>query len=110
MLLLPRHEALARHKPSNGTYIYSSSEAFTEEQEFDFLRLYNWLEYFNFRVYGFKMVFEGERPKPKFVRGYHASGHASKSDLMWVIEQIDPDVVIPDIQRMLSGLRRTLRM
>jgi len=82
-------------RPNNGTYIYSSSEAFTEEQEFDFLRLYNWLEYFKFKIYGFKMVFGGERPKPKFVRGYHASGHASKSDLMWVIEQIDPDVIIP---------------
>jgi len=41
------------------------------------------------------MDFKGERSKPNFVRGYHASGHASKGGLMRVIEQIDPDVVIP---------------
>ena len=82
-------------KPEGGSYIYSSSEAHSEEQEFDFLRLYNWLETFNFRVYGFEMVFEGERPEPRFVKGYHASGHASKDDLRRIIEQIDPDTIIP---------------
>jgi ribonuclease J len=82
-------------KPDGGVYIYSASEAFTEEQEFDFLRLYNWLETFGFEIYGFEMVFEGERPKPRFIKGYHASGHASKDDLMWMIEEIDPDIIIP---------------
>ncbi|MFX1313713.1 MAG: ribonuclease J, partial [Promethearchaeota archaeon] len=33
-------------KPQNGTYIYSSSEAFEEESEFDFVRLNNWLKHF----------------------------------------------------------------
>ncbi|RLI83566.1 ribonuclease J [Archaeoglobales archaeon] len=82
-------------KPAGGSYIYSSSEAFTEEQEFDFLRLYNWLQEFGLRIYGFEMVLEGGRQVPSFIKGYHASGHASKSDLRWVIEQIDPDVIIP---------------
>ncbi len=82
-------------KPNGGSYIYSSSEAFTEEQKFDFLRLYNWLEYFNFRIYGFEMVLEGGKLVPSFIKGYHASGHASKSDLKWVIETINPDVIIP---------------
>ena len=82
-------------KPKGGVYIYSSSEAYTEEQEFDFLRLYNWLETFNFRIYGFEIVFEGERLKPRFVRGYHASGHASKDELRWIIEEIDPDTIVP---------------
>ena len=82
-------------KPEGGVYVYSSSEAFSEEQEFDFLRLYKWLETFNFKVYGFEMVFEGERPEPRFVKGYHASGHASKDDLRWIIEQIAPDTIIP---------------
>ncbi len=81
-------------KPSGGAYIYSSSEAFTEEQVFDFLRLHKWLDHFNLRVYGFEMV-EGGELRPKFTRGYHASGHASKSDLRWVIETVDPDVIIP---------------
>lgn len=82
-------------KPEGGAYVYSSSEAFSEEQEFDFLRLYNWLRTFNFRVYGFEMAEEGGRLKPEFVKGYHASGHASKGDLRWIIESIDPDVIIP---------------
>ncbi len=42
-------------KPEGGAYIYSSSEAFSEEQEFDFLRLHHWLREFNLRVYGFKI-------------------------------------------------------
>ncbi len=82
-------------KPDGGAYIYSSSEAFSEEQEFDFLRLYNWLREFNLKVYGFKMVLKDGRLAPEFVRGYHASGHASKGDLRWIIEQVDPDVIIP---------------
>ncbi len=82
-------------KPDGGTYIYSSSEAFTEEQVFDFLRLWKWLDFFKFRIYGFKIVAEGGELRPDFVKGYHASGHASKSDLEWVIDEIDPDKVIP---------------
>jgi len=82
-------------RPDGGSYIYSSSEAFSEEQEFDFLRLYNWLQEFGLRVYGFEMVLEGGKLVPSFIRGFHASGHVSKSDLRWVIEQIDPDVIIP---------------
>jgi len=82
-------------KPEEGAYIYSSSEAFTEEQEFDFLRLYNWLKEFNLRVYGFEIVMDGGRLSPKFQRGYHASGHASKDDLRRIIDEIDPDVIVP---------------
>ncbi|RUM33142.1 MAG: ribonuclease J [Archaeoglobus sp.] len=82
-------------KPNGGSYIYSSSEAFSEEQEFDFQRLYNWLQEFGLRIYGFEMVLEGGKFVPSFIRGYHASGHASKSDLRWIIEQVDPDVIIP---------------
>jgi ribonuclease J len=33
--------------------------------------------------------------QPEFDPGYHESGHASREDLAWVIDQIDPDVVIP---------------
>jgi ribonuclease J len=78
-------------KPEGGAYVYSSSEAFSEEQEFDFVRLNNWLSRFYFETYGFRI--EGD--KPVFEKGYHASGHASKDDLRWIIETVDPDVVIP---------------
>ena len=32
---------------------------------------------------------------PEFIKGFHASGHASKSDLRWAIDTIDPDYIIP---------------
>ncbi len=79
----------------HGTYIYSSSEAFEEESEFDFIRLYNWLKHLNLQIFGFEIIEEGDRLKPKFMEGYHASGHASKSDLIKAIEIIDPDIIIP---------------
>ena len=82
-------------KPKNGTYIYSSSEAFEEESEFDFIRLNNWLKHFEFKVHGFEIVEKNGLLKPEFIKGFHASGHASKSDLTRAIETIDPDYIIP---------------
>jgi ribonuclease J len=82
-------------KPEGGTYIYSSSEAFEEEAEFDFIRLNNWLTHFGFKIYGFEISRKKDPLKPKFQKGFHASGHASKSDLIWAIETINPDVIIP---------------
>lgn len=82
-------------KPHAGTYIYSSSEAFEEESEFDFVRLNNWLKYFNFKIYGFDIVDEEGKEKPIFTKGFHASGHASKKDLTWAIDKIDPEIIIP---------------
>ena len=82
-------------KPQSGTYIYSSSEAFEEESEFDFVRLNNWLKYFNFKIYGFEIVEEEGKEKPIFTKGFHASGHASKKDLTWAIDKIDPEIIIP---------------
>ncbi|UCC19736.1 MAG: MBL fold metallo-hydrolase [Promethearchaeota archaeon] len=82
-------------KPTQGTYIYSSSEAFEEESEFDFQRLYNWLNHIGFEIFGFEIIKKSGRLKPKFMEGYHASGHASKSDLIKVIDIVDPDIIIP---------------
>ncbi|HII60949.1 MBL fold metallo-hydrolase [Pyrococcus horikoshii] len=78
--------------PDGGTYIYSSSEAFGEEQVFSFLRLWNWLQYFGFEVHGFRVDKYG---KPIFEKGFHASGHISREELRKVIDEIDPDYVIP---------------
>jgi len=83
-------------KPEGGTYIYSSSEAFSEEQEIDFRRLNAWLDHFGFDIFGFSMVGKDpETAKPEFEKGYHASGHLSQEDLIRAIEEIDPDIVIP---------------
>jgi ribonuclease J len=78
--------------PNGGVYIYSSSEAFGEEQSFSFLRLWNWLQYFGFKIHGFRVDKNGNLI---FERGLHASGHLSKEEIVEVIEKIDPDVIIP---------------
>jgi ribonuclease J len=82
-------------KPEGGTYIYSSSEAYTEEQVIDFLRLYNWLKFFNLEVRGFEIVEKNGKPVPEFQRGYHASGHASGEEIIRMVEEIEPKVVVP---------------
>lgn len=79
-------------KPEKGVYIYSSCEAFSEEMEIDFRRLWQWLVRFNLEPRGFSL---DENGKPVFDTHYHASGHASREDLAWVIDQVDPDMVIP---------------
>lgn len=82
-------------QPQGGTYIYSSSEAFSEEQEFDFRRLWKWLTFFNFKIYGFELNLNAGELQPSFMRGFHVSGHASKSELEQVIDAINPDHIIP---------------
>ena len=73
------------------SYIYSSSEAFGEEDYFSFERLLNWLEFFKLDVYGIKRTENGI----DFPKGLHASGHVSGNDLFKVIENIDPERIIP---------------
>lgn len=82
-------------RPDGGSYIYSSCEAFTEEQEIDFLRLKNWLDLFKMNVYGFEMVKVDGQARPGFIKGYHASGHVSMDELAQVIDRISPEKIIP---------------
>ena len=82
-------------KPVRGTYIYSSSEAYNEEQVIDFRRLWNWLQFFNFKVRGFKIVEKDGKELPEFEKGYHASGHASAGELLRIVREIDPGTVLP---------------
>ncbi len=78
-------------KPEDAAYIYSSSEAFEEESEFDFIRLKNWLNHLNINTYGFDII----QGKPVFDKKFHTSGHASTTGLLWAIDTIDPEVLIP---------------
>lgn len=81
--------------PVRGIYIYSSPGAFKTEQEFDFIRLNRWLKSYGIRPYGFKIDKVKGRERPSFTRGFHASGHASENELEWIIDRIDPDIIIP---------------
>ncbi len=82
-------------KPCGGTYIYSSSEAYSEEQVIDFRRLWNWLQFLKFKVRGFNIVERDGKKLPEFERGYHASGHASAGELLRIVEEIAPEIVVP---------------
>jgi ribonuclease J len=79
-------------KPNGGSYLYSSCEAFSEEMEIDFRRLWQWIHRFGLEARGFSVGKQGEL---SFDPGFHASGHASREDLAWVIDQVDPEILIP---------------
>ena len=82
--------------PRGGRYIYSSSEAYTEEQRLDLERLHNWLEHFGMKGVGLPLSDGGDQPRfaPK-EQGLHASGHASAEDLLALVREIGPKTVVP---------------
>jgi ribonuclease J len=81
-------------EPTAGSvYIYSSSEAYDEEQCADMARLRNWLHHFGITPLG---VPDPETGKP--VAGetdFHSSGHASAPDLLEIVRIINPKVLVP---------------
>jgi len=74
-------------EPAGGTYIYSSSEAHSEEQEIDAKRLTNWLDHFALRKVG---GLPGAEQGP-----YHASGHIDGPALQGLIEEIGARRILP---------------
>jgi ribonuclease J len=83
-------------RPAPGSiYVYSSSEPHDEEQEIDFRRLHNWLEHFKFKSIGLPVESNGEWQVPDDEKGLHASGHACGPDLLGIVRQIKPEVLIP---------------
>jgi ribonuclease J len=76
-----------------GMYIYSSSEAFDEEQRFDIKRLRRWIDHFGLSPVG---VPDAKTGKPdEAEQAFHSSGHASASELQEIIETINPKGIIP---------------
>jgi len=78
-------------KPKGGTYIYSSTEAFSEDMELDFYLIWNWLKKYNIKSAGFTL----KDGKLEFQRGFHASGHVHPQDLFKFIDEVNPDIIIP---------------
>jgi ribonuclease J len=74
-------------EPDGGTYIYSASEAYDEEQRIDHERLANWLDYFKLNKVG---GLPGAEKGP-----FHASGHIDGPSMEWVIETINPGKILP---------------
>ena len=81
-------------KPSRGgMYIYSSSEAFNEEQRIDIERLRQWIDHFGLLPIGIPDAKTGKVAKAE--RGLHSSGHATAPELLEIIHIINPRLVIP---------------
>ena len=81
---------LAYIKPVAGSiWIYSSCEPFSEDMKMDMAKLNNWLNHCGIALLG--VTEEGEEEKSPF----HVSGHACRSDLLKVVDVINPQTVIP---------------
>jgi ribonuclease J len=74
-------------EPRGGTYIYSASEAYDEEQRFDHQRLEHWLDHFGLTKVG---GLPGAEQGP-----FHASGHIDGPGMEWVIQTINPTRILP---------------
>ena len=76
--------------PSEGTYIFSTTEPFNVETELDMVRLRNWIARFNLRLVG-----DPELKGDPEHEGLHAGGHAPKEDIHRLIDIIRPRLLIP---------------
>jgi ribonuclease J len=74
-------------EPDGGTYIYSSSEAHSEEQRVDQERLRNWLDRYHLVSVG---GLPGGEQGP-----FHASGHIDGPGMEWLIGTINPGRLLP---------------
>ncbi|MFX0016288.1 MAG: MBL fold metallo-hydrolase [Promethearchaeota archaeon] len=65
-------------QPNESTYFYSHGDPFDEQGELDYNRMMEWIKHFRLEF-----------------KQYHASGHAPRSDLKRIVEEISPQIVIP---------------
>jgi len=81
-------------RPRGGHYVYSASEALSEEQTIDFRRLQAWLDRFGIQSHGFWYE-SGDLKFSKGKQGLHASGHAPAGDLVKIVRTLNAEVVVP---------------
>ncbi len=82
-----------RKATPGGLWLYSSSEAHGEEQEFDFARLQNWIAWAGLRQVGFR--FDPTSRTLTFEPGYHASGHATEAELVDLVRRSGARMIVP---------------
>ena len=83
-------------RPTEGKFIYSSTEVYDEEGAADVYRLENWATLFGMSTVGLPREVAPRRWEiPPIEQGLHASGHASGADLLALVKEIDPKVLIP---------------
>ncbi len=81
-------------QPTGGRYIYSASEAFSEEMLIDTDRLGMWLKHFGMAGVGVPQRKLGGKPRPEEA-GLHASGHAGPDELLRLVREVAPQTLIP---------------
>lgn len=87
---------LADVRSRGGKLIYSSSEVFDEEGAADVRRIRNWTELFAMQTVGLpREVGPQQWVIPEGQEGLHASGHASAEDLITLVQEIGPRMLIP---------------
>lgn len=85
---------------SGGLWLFSSSEAHGEEQEFDFRRLQAWIRWAGMSQIGFRYLSGPDGSEtlsfshPDDV-GHHASGHATEPELVELIRRANPRRIVP---------------
>jgi len=81
-----------------GVYVYSNSKAYDEEQKVDLVRLWNWIRHFGIEPVGLQPVARdaaGRVTEVDVTPGYHASGHASGPELLRLVNEARPEILIP---------------
>jgi ribonuclease J len=81
-----------------GVYVYSNSKAYDEEQKVDLVRLWNWIRHFGMEPVGLQSVARDAADRVTEVDvtpGYHASGHASGPELLRLVKEVRPEILIP---------------
>ena len=90
-------EYLMRETPG-GVYVYSNSKAYDEEQKVDLVRLWNWIRHFGMEPVGLQPTARnaaGRVTEVDVTPGYHASGHASGPELLRLVKEARPEILIP---------------
>jgi ribonuclease J len=81
-----------------GVYLFSNSQAYDDEQMVDLVRLWNWTNHLGLTLVGLKPAEKGPRgeiTKVRPVPGFHASGHAGQAELVQLVRDVRPGLLIP---------------
>jgi ribonuclease J len=81
-----------------GIYLFSNSQAYDEEQMVDLVRLWHWAEHLGLRLVGLEASgrgWRGEVTRVTPVPGYHASGHAGQRELVQLVREVKPRMLVP---------------
>ena len=97
-----------------GVYLFSNSQAYDDEQMVDLVRLWNWTQHLGLTLVGLEPAARGPRGEVTQVNpvaGFHASGHAGQEELVQLVRDVRPRLLIPihtEAPQLWAGLLRGL--